>query len=205
MKVTLFQDGTYASNSYLVTDDAETGAVLIDPSVSPALADRIAAPLPRIDAILLTHGHFDHMLALDAWRQRTGAPLLMSAEDAPALGSPVLSCYRSFLGENTTHAPADGILAAGDIVKVGEESLIVIALPGHTPGCLAFDSGELLFSGDTMFAGGGYGRFDLPGGDGELLARSLTALLELQGERRLLAGHGEEGLLSAERNYYNFS
>ncbi len=205
MKVTLFHDGTYASNCYLVTDDAETGAILIDPSVSPAFAERLAAPLPRINAILLTHGHFDHMLALDAWRQRSGAPVLISAEDAPAFGSPMLSCYLSFLGANTVHAPADRLLAAGDTVEVGEESLTVIAVPGHTPGSLAFDSGDILFTGDTMFAGGGYGRFDLPGGDGDLLAVSLGDLLMLKGERRLLAGHGEEGTLSAEKKHYNFS
>ena len=205
MKATLFHDGTYASNCYLVTDDAETGAILIDPSVPPLFVERSVFPLPPIDAILLTHGHFDHMLALDAWRQRTGAPLLISAEDAPALGSPVLSCYRSFLGSDTTHAPADRLLAAGDTVAVGKESLAVLAVPGHTPGGLAFDSGELLFTGDTLFAGGGYGRFDLPGGNGDLLVLSIGDLLMIKGERRLLAGHGEEGLLSAEKKYYNFS
>ena len=205
MKVALFHNGTYASNCYLVTDNAESGAILIDPSVSPAFVERTVFPLPKIDAILLTHGHFDHMLELDAWRRRTGAPVLIAVEDAPALGSPELSCYRSFLGENKTHAPADRLLAAGDTVDVGGERLTVIAVPGHTPGSLAFDSGELLFTGDTMFAGGGYGRFDLPGGNGDLLVLSLGELLMLEGERRLLAGHGEEGLLSAEKKHYNFS
>ena len=205
MKATLLYDGTYASNCYLVTDDAETGAILIDPSVSPAIAERLVGPLPKIDAILLTHGHFDHMLAIDEWRKRTGVPVLMSPYDAPALQSPEISCYRTFLGEETVHAPADGMLAAGDTVPVGEESLAVLELPGHTPGCLAFDSGELLFTGDTLFAGGGYGRFDLPGGDRENLVKSLRTLLALPGERRLLSGHGEESTLSDARKYFIFS
>ena len=205
MKVTVLHDGTYASNCYLVTDDKETAAVLIDPSVSPSYAERAVGILPRIDTILLTHGHFDHMLALAEWRALTGAPVAVSVEDASALADPALSCYRSFLGEETTFAPPERLLAAGDTVAVGEEALTVLSTPGHTPGSLTFDSGELLFTGDTLFAGGGYGRFDLPGGNGDLLAVSLGDILLLPGERRLLAGHGEEGLLSEEKKYFNFS
>lgn len=205
MKVTVLHDGSYASNCYLVTDDRETGAVLIDPSVPPAYAARAVGALPPIDAILLTHGHFDHMLALAEWRAQTGAPLAIAAEDAPALSDPALSCYRSFLGEETVFAPPERLLAAGDTVAVGEEMLTVLSTPGHTPGSLTFDSGELLFTGDTLFAGGGYGRFDLPGGNGDLLVVSLGDLLLLPGERRVLAGHGEEGRLSEAKKYFNFS
>lgn len=205
MKVTLLHDGTYASNCYLVTDEGETGAVIIDPSISPRYAERICGPLPRIDAILLTHGHFDHMLALAEWRERTGAPVAISPYDAPALSDPAVSCFRSFLGEERTFSAPERLLSAGDSIAVGEESLSVIETPGHTAGSLTFDSGELLFTGDTVFAGGSFGRYDLPSGNGDLLVVSIGDLMMLEGERRLLAGHGEEGLLSAEKKYYNFS
>lgn len=205
MRATLLYDGTYASNSYLLTDEEGSGAVLVDPSVPPAVAERLYGPLPRIDTILLTHGHFDHMLALDAWRERTGAPLWMSAYDAPALKDPAVSCYRTFLHLETVHAPADRLIAAGDLVPVGREALTVLETPGHTPGCLCFDDGCLLLTGDTLFAGGGFGRYDLPGGDPNLLVASLRTLLHLTGERRILAGHGEETTLTAAKTYFNFT
>ena len=204
MKVIPLCDGTYASNCYLVSDDAATGAILIDPSLSPSVAERTIGALPPIDAIVLTHGHFDHMLALDEWRLRTSAPLLMSSYDAPALSDPAVSCYRGFLHKETVHAPADGFLSGGDSVAVGQEVLTVIETPGHTPGSLCLDSGSLLFTGDTLFANGGYGRYDLPGGDVALLASSLKALLSLAGQRRILSGHGEETTLSDAKQYFNF-
>ncbi|MBO7292940.1 MAG: MBL fold metallo-hydrolase [Clostridia bacterium] len=205
MKVTVLHDGSYASNCYLVTDDSGGAAVLIDPSVSPSYALRRVGALPRIDTILLTHGHFDHMLALAEWRELTGAPVAIAAEDAAALSDPYLSCYRTFLGQETTFAPPERLLAAGDTVAVGKEMLTVLSTPGHTPGSLTFDSGNLLFTGDTLFAGGGNGRSDLPGGNGDHLVASLRKLLLLPGERRLLAGHGIAGRLSEEKKHFNFS
>ena len=205
MKVTLLFDGSYASNSYLVSDDAEGAAILIDPSVIPERAGISLADLPRVELIVLTHGHFDHMLALREWRELTGAPVAIAAEDAPALLDPAISCYRSFLGEEVTHRPADVLLSDGDTLAVGGEALTVMSVPGHTPGSIALDSGEILFTGDTIFAGGGFGRYDLPGGDGATLAASIKTLMNLKGERRLFAGHGPEGKLSAEKKFYHFS
>ena len=205
MQVRLLEDGTYASNCYLVYDDAMTGAVLIDPSVSPKRFAGLLATMPPITMLILTHSHFDHMLAIDEWRKETGAPLAVSKDDSYGLADPMLSCFRSFLGEERIFAPADRLLKTGDSIPVGSEQLTVTEVPGHTPGCLILDSGEILFTGDTVFAGGGYGRYDLPGGDAGVLFRSIAAIMRIEGERRLFAGHGEEGLLSEEKKFYNFS
>ncbi len=205
MRATLLHDGTYASNCYLVEDEAGTGAVVIDPSVPPAYLVRRLGRLPGISAILLTHGHFDHMLALAAWRAETGAPLLMSEKDAPALSDSRLSCARLFLGEEMRFPSPEGFLSEGDTVRVGEECLTVLLAPGHTPGGLLFDSGELLFTGDTIFGDLGYGRFDLPGGDREVLFGTLGTILGMPGERTILSGHGGRGLLSTAKQYFNFS
>ena len=204
MQVRLLEDGTYASNCYLVYDDAMTGAVIIDPSVSPKRFSGLLANLPPITMLILTHSHFDHMLAIDEWRSETGAPLAVSEADSYGLADPMLSCYRQFLGEERTFAPAEMLLKTGDVIPVGGEQLTVTEVPGHTPGCIILDSGELLFTGDTVFAGGGYGRYDLPGGDGAMLFRSIAAIMRIKGERRLFAGHGGEGLLSEEKKFYNF-
>ena len=204
MQVKILHDGTYASNSYLVSDDAGTAAVLIDPSVAPAASGLTSAALPHVTAIVLTHGHFDHVLALDAWRELTGAPVLMAAEEREALTDPARSCYLQFLGQSTVHEPPDRMLAEGDTVFVGEERLTVLLTPGHTAGSITLDSGELLFTGDTLFADGGYGRFDLPTGNAAILRTSLSRIVSLEGERRIYAGHGPATLLTEEKKHFNF-
>ena len=189
MRVTNLYPGSYASNCYLVESDGE--AILIDPSIPVGDALRLLGTLPRITAILLTHGHFDHTLALDGWRTHTGAPLAIHEADAPMLTDARLSCYRTFLGSDVTFAPPERLLHEGDTVSVGNESLTVLSVPGHTPGSIALLGDGRLFTGDTLFAEGGYGRTDLPGGDSRALVASLRRLLSLPGEYRILPGHGE--------------
>ena len=204
MRITTLYAGSYAANTYLVTDDRESGAILIDPAISPETVRLRLGEIPRIGTILLTHGHFDHVLTLAEWRALTGAEVAMHRDDAPMLTSSYLSCYRYFLGQDVTFAPAERLLDEGDAVLVGSETLTVLSTPGHTPGSASYDSGEVLFTGDTLFGGGGYGRTDLPGGDTALLRASLSRLLALTGERRILPGHGEETTLSAAKNmFYN--
>ncbi|MBQ2718801.1 MAG: MBL fold metallo-hydrolase [Clostridia bacterium] len=204
MRVHCLYAGSYAANTYLLTDDAGTGAILVDPAISPAAVTARLGALPPVAAIVLTHGHFDHMLTLREWRRLTGAPVAIGAPDAAALTDPHVSCYRTFLGTDTVFAPADRLLSEGDTVAVGTEQLHVLLLPGHTRGSLALDDGTLLLTGDTLFAGGGYGRTDLPGGEPAALVSSLRRLLSLSGERRVLPGHGEESTLSAEKaTFYN--
>ena len=204
MRITTLYAGSYAANTYLVTDDAGTGAVLFDPAITPEAARVRLGEIPKIDLIVLTHGHFDHLLTLGEWRRMTGAEVAIHRDDAPMLTDSYLNCYRHFLNLDVTFDPPERTFDEGDVIRVGDELLTVLSTPGHTPGASCFDSGEVLLTGDTLFAGGGYGRTDLPGGDTRLLVSSLKRLLSLEGERRIYAGHGEPTSLSEAKNmFYN--
>lgn len=195
MKVTALYAGGYASVSYLVTDAAETAAVIVDPSYSYDALCRLRQTLPPISAIVLTHGHFDHMLRLEEWRARTRAPVLIGAEDACALTDPCRSCFWQFLSREDRFAPADRLLCEGDTVAVGKEGLTVLHTPGHTAGSICLGADGFLLCGDTVFADG-YGRTDLPSGDRATLRRSLRRLMALPDDTVLYPGHGDAAVVA---------
>lgn len=202
MQVTAYFDGGFASVSYLVTDDARTSSVLVDPSVSYASVLSRTQDLPPITALLLTHGHFDHMLALSEWKEKTGAPICITREDAPALTDGYLNCSRVFFGKDEFYPTADRLLDEGDVIPVGQETLTVWKTPGHTPGSCLFVGGGILLTGDTIMADGGYGRYDLPGGSARELYASLSRIAHTEGDYLLYPGHGRSTTLQEEKNYY---
>ena len=185
--------------------DADGACVLIDPGcygdrelqrIKDFVADRALRPV----AILLTHGHFDHILGLedaarfwnvDAWiHPADHEQLARSAEWCRELGL----AFKPFTG--ILHDLSDG-----ETFSFGGSALKVIATPGHTQGCVCFlaESEGVLFSGDTLFAGS-IGRTDHPGGDYDQLIASLHAkLLPLDGDIRVLPGHGPVTTIGHER------
>ncbi len=198
MKIHNLFCGGYASNCYFVTDDREENAVVIDPSVSPS--DVSFPTKAKVQAILLTHTHYDHMLALDAWRA-TGAPVMVAANDAEGMHDSYRNASEMFHAP-TVYTAADRLLYGGDRISFGDETLEVMLTPGHTSGSCCFRSGDVLFSGDTMFASGGFGRYDLPSADFRALFASLKALLKLDPATRVYPGHGEPTTIDAERRYH---
>ena len=202
MKVKSFYGGGFAAVSYLVTDDQEGCGVIIDPAISYEAVLAEVHSMPKICAILLTHGHFDHMLFLADWKEKTGAPIAVSREDASALTDPELNGNRLFFGTDTTYPAADVLLSEGDKITFGGETLSVMHTPGHTRGSCVYFGDGVLFTGDTMMADGAYGRYDLPGGSVTALRDSLLRIAALTGDYTLYPGHGGKSTLNDEKNYY---
>lgn len=201
MRITAIPGGDLGAMCYLVEEGE--GAVLIDPSASVEEVRRaFGAPLPKIFAILLTHGHFDHILAVDEWRERTKAPVLVGKGDEGFLTDAGKNGFRFFFGIEKTYAPADRVLEAGEIEGL-PFGVAVIPTPGHTQGSVCYKIGGALFTGDTLFAHGGVGRTDLWGGDGDALLSSLRLLFGGE-DLPIYPGHGGASTLAREKRFHQF-
>ena len=194
MRVHCLYRGGYASNCYLVTDSEGSHGVIIDPS----------APIPSellkttaVDAILLTHGHYDHMLRLADWKAATDAPIFIGRADAAFLTDPALN-VSSLFGTAYVGPTPDKLLDEGDVISFGTDQLTVLQTPGHTPGGLCYYGDGMLFCGDTVFADGGLGRTDLPGGSFSSLLTSRKRIFSLPEDTILYPGHGRTTVIAQE-------
>ena len=195
--------GAYQENAYLVCPDGRGDAFIVDPGDDlPALTRALSESGRRLSAIVLTHGHFDHMLAAAPLSRMTGAKVYVRSEDAEMLSDPAKSCFNA---EVSVLPFPDAFLEdeLPDEIELCGVKLKVLATPGHSAGsaCLYDPEGNVLFSGDTLFCAG-FGRTDLYGGSGVQLRHSLRALFALPGETRVLPGHGPETTIAAERRRY---
>ena len=201
MRVSYYPVGDYQANCVIVSDEAHR-AVVVDPGDEAVrLLQRLAEQELQVAAILLTHAHFDHMLAVRELIDATGASLYLHAEDAAALSDAGRSLIPPYRRPYTLSA--DRLLQDGDTVTVGELVLKVLHTPGHTPGSCCYQCGDLLIAGDTLFAGS-VGRTDLPGGDTAQLFQSLRRLKSLDATVRVIPGHGEETTIGYESRYNPF-
>lgn len=181
---------TFGSNTYYVTDGRES--FLVDPFVSveearAALGTDFIAPC----AILITHGHFDHVESLPAWYAAFSPKVYIGKEDAPMLSDGYLNAHAVFFGEDKTYSVPHTPLSGGEALSLCGETVAVEHYPGHSPGSLVFRLSDIAFVGDLVFAGGGFGRYDLPGGNGEVLFSSLRRAKECLSDLKLFPGHGE--------------
>jgi hydroxyacylglutathione hydrolase len=192
--------GPLQNNIYLVADHATKRALVVDCGLEAAAAVQRALQEQglRLEAIVATHGHFDHMAEVAALQRATGAAVLAHHEDADRLRRPPRSMF--FPDLEVEPAPVARELADGDTVEVGGARFEVLHTPGHTPGsmCLYDAANAVLFSGDTLFAGT-FGRYDLPGGDPAKLRQSLARLAALPAETRVLPGHNATTTIGRER------
>lgn len=185
-------------NTYVVGAVDGDSCLLIDPGaqeeqVAQAVGNR------RVDALLFTHGHFDHMLFAKHWIDQ-GAKVYIHELDAPALRSPSLNLSQ-VVNTQLILPPADVLVHDGDTVSEAGVELTVLHTPGHTPGGVCYLCDKTLFSGDTLFYGS-YGRLDLPGGDVQEMIASLTRLMKLDGDIVAYPGHGMRTKIAWERGNY---
>jgi len=192
--------GPFAENTWLVADSATGDALVIDPGGETARVLGLAQPDFRIGRVLATHGHVDHIVGAEEICRRTGAPFQIHVGDEPFVRA--LPGQAAGLGFGAARSPAvTAFLSDGDLIRVGGHEARVIHTPGHSPGGVSFHfpADQVLFTGDTLFAGS-VGRTDLPGGDAPELLRSIRErLFPLGDEVRFFPGHGPGGTLGEER------
>ena len=195
MKIINIAAGSWASNCYVLISGAH--ALVVDPSAScDAILGALEKEGAKIEGILLTHGHFDHIMSLDTLRQRTGAPAMIHELDDEMLADGAKNAFLTFFGMDKRFRPAERLLRDGDTIELGEEQIRVIHTPGHTKGSSCYLAGDALITGDTLFADS-YGRCDLFGGDIMKMRDSLAKLRELDPSLTIYSGHGRENALGA--------
>lgn len=202
MQVIAIPCGPLGANAYLLTEPKSGLSALIDaPCADGRLGELIEDGRIHLRYLLLTHGHFDHILGAEIIRDKTGAKVGIHQSDAPCLKDPWASLAEPMGLKKEGHPSMepDLLLADGDLLPLGDAQIQVIHTPGHTRGGVCYRCGDFLFTGDTLFAGS-FGRTDFPGGNMEELAASCRRLASLAGDLRVLPGHGEETTLDAERS-----
>jgi glyoxylase-like metal-dependent hydrolase (beta-lactamase superfamily II) len=190
--------GPLATNVHVLADERSREAIAIDTAI-PSLAwirDELSARGWTLRLIVSTHGHWDHTGDNAAVAEHTGADIAVHPLDRDALVNPE-PLWAPF--EIPPSVPAVELAEGGEI-RFGAVRLTVLHTPGHTPGsvCLQAVDDGLLFSGDTLFAGG-WGRVDLPGGSAEAIVESLGRLAELEAPTAVLPGHGPGTTIGRER------
>jgi len=199
LKVLTLKTGYMAANAYIVYTENKPEAVIIDPGDDIELImDLIKEHELKLEKILLTHGHFDHIGAVKDLKERTGAQVAIHKQEADFLTDPNKN-LSYIINRQIVQDPADIFLEDGDLIRVADMEFKVLHTPGHTEGGVCYKLGKVLFTGDTLFEGS-VGRTDLSGGSYEQLMSSIIEkLLVLDDDHLVYPGHGRQTTIGRER------
>ena len=179
---------SFASNCYLIVEDGH--ALVVDPAVSlAAILQALGEESASCEGIVLTHGHFDHILSMDELRKKENVKVYIHQNDAELLTDGRKNAFYEFFRRERVFGAADILLSDGDTIALGNEEIKVIHTPGHTEGSVCYLAGDFIITGDTLFAGT-IGRCDLYGGDDTKIRESLTKLRSLPKDLTIYPGHG---------------
>jgi glyoxylase-like metal-dependent hydrolase (beta-lactamase superfamily II) len=197
--------GPIQANCFIVGCEDTRKAAVIDPGDE---ADRILMTLAdarlTVDAIINTHGHFDHVGANKRLKTVTQAPILIHRLDAPMLSQ--LAAHAAAWGMSAENSPPpDRAIDQDDMISVGHLTFTVIHTPGHTPGGVSLVTDKAVFTGDTLFAGS-IGRTDFPGGDYATLINSIQKkLFALADDVTVYPGHMDKTTIGQEKRFNPFA
>jgi hydroxyacylglutathione hydrolase len=191
--------GALDTNCYILGDEKTKQAVVIDPGGDfEIIEDHLEKLKLKVQYIILTHGHVDHIGALAKLKKATGAEILIHSKDSAMLHDPNQN-LSFFSGDRITTTKTDKTLEEGDIIQCGGIKLEVLHTPGHTPGGISLLTDKMIFTGDALFCGS-IGRTDFPGSSYQKLIKSIKdKLLSKDDDFIVYPGHGPSSTIGEER------
>ncbi|MEZ4357019.1 MAG: MBL fold metallo-hydrolase [Eubacteriales bacterium] len=200
MEVVSIKTLSMDENIYIVINEKNSKALLIDPGDnSETILKTLNERNVTLDAILLTHGHFDHIGALSKVKKATGAPVYIHKNDADMLSDAIKNLSLICFGYNLTTVQADKLLNGGEVLDLAGLSIKVLNTPGHTPGCVSYIIEDAIFTGDTLFYRN-IGNTSFPHSDEGQIRHSVKVVLGgLQKDYIVYPGHGPKTTLKDEK------
>ena len=198
MKIMQLCVGVVGTNCYIVYDETTRAAAVIDPGDNaPSILHAVQQEKLDVKYVLLTHAHFDHILAAHEVLQATGAQYVVPEADQWLLDRNNMGQFRGLARSYVQDTP-DILASEGTEITFGGLTAVYMSTPGHTPGSSVIRIDDCLFTGDCLFRHE-CGRCDLEGGDFSAMLRSLRRLYELEGDYKVLPGHEGLSTLNEER------